>query len=687
MQQSFRRVRADGLSLVELVIAVALLGIISTAALQFLTMTETSIFGEQSRLTKQQKSEAVSAYIYKKFSTGQLSDNSVQRVYSDGDMPEDLRSGPGVTLVTLFGNSSRFNGVDPRCTLHADANLAAGTFQMRHNCMQRGGQSIVQQMNDLIAKGVVITTGLEEGVGRCSISRPITVDAVTGIATISVDDRKCLAWGGDPSRGVEAGKQVLVPRFVAYDTAKPDSFHTTLIEPPDIATAGIGLEMPDTVRMDGGGARNAAAFVDALANNPVTDVFLELSTKESLSRLAVGAAPSTVTVGGAGSAKLSLSGPLGAVRQTLETLEYRSPDGFFGKDKLNGKIRSGSLFYDDSTELDVRANCGGQTCGGTALRFELGHLDSTGKFVLREYVTSVSVCGNELPTTYYGYCNPRFRYDRADGMITRFTPGHTGPWCALAKSLTYGDDAINKAKPGYPYVLYSPKSRGFQARERVTVYLYEQMTTPLPANDEARLKSLTENRFSLFFQFDTFDSTFGSVDFELNNIEKDRVLNNNADPFSFLDDTQEYFPKFHPVHGKLNSKAEALAAGLSETQIGKLPTRTDSEGKLITNVTWKHPNDGIIVPLKLGSDARDPVTKLFELENYKQDPDGDGNVNPTLRMLSWSGLNGWNIRATSPDRKSVVWRKIDFNHGGSDQKTDIQLVISEAQRCPAISTN
>ena len=47
MRQSIRQVRADGLSLVELVIAVALLGIISAAALQFLTMTETTMFGER----------------------------------------------------------------------------------------------------------------------------------------------------------------------------------------------------------------------------------------------------------------------------------------------------------------------------------------------------------------------------------------------------------------------------------------------------------------------------------------------------------------------------------------------------------------------------------------------------------------------------------------------------------------
>ena len=78
-------------------------------------------------------------------------------------MPEDLRSGPGVTLVTMFGNSSRFDGVDPRCVLVGDANLATGTFRIQQNCMRQGGLSIVRQMNDLIAKGVVITTGIFRG--------------------------------------------------------------------------------------------------------------------------------------------------------------------------------------------------------------------------------------------------------------------------------------------------------------------------------------------------------------------------------------------------------------------------------------------------------------------------------------------------------------------------------------------
>ena len=150
-------------------------------------MTESTMFGEQSRRNSSQLGCFATST---KNSRQQLAD-APWACYTDSDMPEDLRSGPGVTLVSMFGNSSRFTGVDPRCVLFADASLSAGTFQMRPNCMEQSGRSIVQQMNDLIAKGVVITTGLEEGVGRCSISRPIAIDTSTGVATIKVDDPQC----------------------------------------------------------------------------------------------------------------------------------------------------------------------------------------------------------------------------------------------------------------------------------------------------------------------------------------------------------------------------------------------------------------------------------------------------------------------------------------------------------------
>ena len=181
-----------GISLVELVVAVALLSLVSLAAVQLLNMTERTMVGSQTDMNQQLRSESIASFIYKDFSRGELSDSVMSRTYTNDSMPEDLQGGAGVTVVALYGKSTRFNGVDPLYALEQAADPAAGTFRMRADCMSRGGQTIVAQMNDLIAKGIILTTGLEGGIGRCSISKPITVDPVTNIATVSVDDSNCL---------------------------------------------------------------------------------------------------------------------------------------------------------------------------------------------------------------------------------------------------------------------------------------------------------------------------------------------------------------------------------------------------------------------------------------------------------------------------------------------------------------
>ena len=111
------------MSLVELLVAGALLGMISVAALQFIQVNESSMFGEQAQLTKQQQSEAIASHIYKKFSSRTLAEPVGAQVYSDPDMPADPLAGEGMTLVALFGNNSRFDGVDPRCILIANADV------------------------------------------------------------------------------------------------------------------------------------------------------------------------------------------------------------------------------------------------------------------------------------------------------------------------------------------------------------------------------------------------------------------------------------------------------------------------------------------------------------------------------------------------------------------------------------
>ena len=82
----------------------------------------------------------------------------------------------------------------------------------------------------------------------------------------------------------------------------------------------------------------------------------------------------------------------------------------------------------------------------------------------------------------------------------------------------------------------------------------------------------TLNRYSLIFQFDTFDTTGGQVSFQLDNIEANRNLRDINDPFTFLDDPRDF----------------------QTSTIGQ-------DGRLITNASWQFSNDGVIVPLRLGT--------------------------------------------------------------------------------------
>ena len=111
------------------------------------------------------------------------------------------------------------------------------------------------------------------------------------------------------------------------------------------------------------------------------------------------------------------------------------------------------------------------------------------------------------------------------------------------------------------------------------------------------------------------------------------------------------------------------------------PGTIGSDGRLTTNANWKRPNDGIVIPLRLSPAAFDPTTGLYALSGYNQDPDRDGVVDPNLRMQSWTGLNGWNIRATAGGGTSVIYKKINFNDVSAGRKADIQLKISESQPC------
>lgn len=646
-------------SIIEIVVAMAILSIISLTTITLIGTSETQLFESHSERRNQQIGEAIAGYIYDEFQKGTLVESATPQIYTNINMPKDLRTGNSVTLVSLLGNDNRFDGVRPRCVLLSGTNAYSPTFKFAANCAMRGGKSIAQMMNELITKGVAITLAIEGAATRCTIRRPLSIAPTTQVATVTVEDPRCLLTATNPARPISQGAHVLVPRFVAHNTTKPAAFHTTLIEPPGKNVPSIGLAMPTTKAVIGGGVTNDLQIVDATATVPLTPVSISLETKEADSQLGLKSVPSGVIVQGLGGRRIMLQGLIENVRLALENLIYQSPDGFFGKDELYSTMVSEPLTKSKKTELDVIANCGNQTCG-SATRFDLGTFDAaSGDFTTHKYLTTTSVCSTDYPTTYYGYCGTAVKYDLASGLANRATAG-TCPKAAssVLQGLTSYYPTYQPPISGltdFPYILYSPKARN-QRPDAITVFVHEQM----PLN--------TRDRYTLFFNFDTFDLTSGTVKFTLNNIEKGRNLDDKTDPFTMTDDPGEYKPRV-----------------LINPATNKYATVIGANGVVTAEASWQRPNDGVVIPLRLPlSAAIDAKTSLFELRDYWQDPDGDGNTNPNLVLESWTGLDSWNIRAVGSDKKTVSYQKIPFDAGRSEPKTAIQLVVSESQRCSSV---
>jgi len=633
-----------GLSIVELLVAIAILSVISVTTIRLISSSDSQLLRSHIERKAQQADEAIATFIYEDFQSGSLLESTTPQSYVNASMPQDLRSANPLTMATLLGNGNRYDGLTPLCALLSDTNQSSPTFTFAANCVMRGTKPIAELMNELIAKGVKLTLAIESGAARCTISAPIQIAAATQVATATVEDPKCLLTSDSPPTSVKRGSHVLLPRFVIHNASDPQSFHASLIEPPGKNAPAIGLDMPPTKAVIGGGFVNDIAIIDATATVPRTPVSISIEVENPMSRLALKTLPNGVIASGLGSRRIVLKGLIENIRTALAGLMYQSPAGFFGKDGLRSLMMAEPLRRTKRTTLDVIANCGNQTCG-TATRFDLGTFDSaSGKFTTHQYLTTTSVCSNDYPTTYYGYCGRAVKYDRTDGLKNPATAGQ----CALAADPVL--QALQSYAPAYqppvtgvqhfPYVLFSPKARN-QRPDSITVFVHEQMA----------LK--TRDRYTLFFNFDTFDATGGTVEFTLNNIEKDRDLDDRNDPFTLMDDPGEYTPRV-----------------------------MDANGVLTAAPSWQLPNDGVIVPLRLPASAQpSPKTGLFELKDYWQDPDGDNNTNPNLVLDSWQGLDSWNIRAVEADLTTVSYQRIPFDANSAKPKTAIQLVIDGSQRC------
>ena len=126
----------EGISLVELLVAVALLSMISVATIQLIGTTDKELLQSQGERKSQQTDEAITNFIYDDFQAGKLVQSTNPTAYVNTTMPEDLQRGPGLTVVSMLGNDSRYNGVVPKCRLLAETSTGSPTFQFASDCAQ-----------------------------------------------------------------------------------------------------------------------------------------------------------------------------------------------------------------------------------------------------------------------------------------------------------------------------------------------------------------------------------------------------------------------------------------------------------------------------------------------------------------------------------------------------------------------
>ena len=419
-----------------------------------------------------------------------------------------------------------------------------------------------------------------------------------------------------------------------------------------------GLIVPETVRAISGLALQLSGILltsDEMNDNGTISIVSDLPD----TTLWLGSSTG-VTITGDNTSNISLTGSVADLRAAIRTLNYLSPDGYFGDDGLNVSSTVNDAVFSKRTDVTVEPNCGNQT-NGTATRFDIGYFDNTtSTFTTNSYVTSVSEWDNSEPIYYYGFCRgSEKRFDYASQQkLTGSSASCTGDY-KHASTRLQGEHSDHDA---------------------LSVFLYEEA-------DEA-----SRDRFSLFFIFDQYNNdcdddlagynaqstdaqklnwarTEGSgimgqlatslgheranvgqkrchAKFRLNNIEPTRNLDDENDLHTFTDDPGEYAPAI----------------------IG-------TNGTMVGNVKWNGAHDGLVVPLRLPSTAQLNSDNQTELKDYDQ---GD----PIFELLMRDNINRWRVRTLNVAKTDVEFRNFTIDDDGGTKVPAIKLNITKSQRCP-----
>jgi hypothetical protein len=210
-----------------LMVALTLLAIVSIAGLQIMQMSQSSFSAGRSSLATQQKNQAITAFINQDFGAGMLPETAAPQPYVNPAMPTDLRSGDGLTLATVFGNASRFDVTAPKCILTTAAKPEQRQVTFRADCHSIAGQTLAAAINRVLATGARISFAIDGAGAKCSALTPIENNALGQTAILQVEDATCLTLSSNAAIPAPAGSHILLPRFVAYDAARPDRFHHT----------------------------------------------------------------------------------------------------------------------------------------------------------------------------------------------------------------------------------------------------------------------------------------------------------------------------------------------------------------------------------------------------------------------------------------------------------------------------
>ena len=91
------------LSLVELLVALTILTLLSTAGLKMFQATQKSFVDGRTSLAKAKRNEAIAAFIYGDFISNALPISDEPQLYINSAMPADLQAAEKLAVATIFG--------------------------------------------------------------------------------------------------------------------------------------------------------------------------------------------------------------------------------------------------------------------------------------------------------------------------------------------------------------------------------------------------------------------------------------------------------------------------------------------------------------------------------------------------------------------------------------------------------